>query len=514
MVNSFQFPRTLLVYAIAVPLALILGFFLIAPENLLTWMLVGLLIFVGLLPWMLKSHHKALIIGWNAFVNVFFLPGQPPFWLLLVAMSMGLSLLARIVSGKNRFISAPMLTRPLLFLLATVVFTACMRGGLGIRSLGGSAYGGRYYALLLGAIIGYFALSAQVVSKKEASWLIALYFLSSITAVFSNIAYALGPSFYFLFNFFRADLVSAQVMQDYGGSVFGLDRIEGLSIAASGLYMFLLARYGIRGIFDLKKPWRLLLLAIACVSVLFGGFRSLIIWFILLFALQLYWEKLLRTRLFAALVMVGVLMSVGVVTFIEKMPLTVQRAFSFLPIEGIDFAAREDALASTEWRMEMWRVVVPQIPEYLWVGKGYSIDPTDLFLAEEAVSRGFAKNYDTALIAGDYHSGPLSTIIPLGIWGVIGFVWLSIAGLIALYRNYKYGDPELQRINTFLLAFFAARIIFFIFVFGALNTELFLFTGILGVSVSFNGGVKSKIRSRLAPAPVRGLALGAVPQPA
>jgi len=492
MVNSFQFPRALIVYAIAIPMALILGFFLISPDNIITWGLIGMLIFIGILPWMLKSHHKALIISWGAFVNVFFLPGQPPFWLLLVGLSFGLSLLTRIVSGKRQFVSVPMLTWPLLFLLGTVLFTAYMRGGIGARSLGGDTYGAKFYALLLGAIIGYFALTAQIISKKEAGWLVALYFLGPLTAVLSNIAYALGPSFYFLFNFFRADLVMTQIQQDYGGNVFGLERIEGLSIAATGLYTFLLVRYGIRGVFDLTKPWRLLLFAVACVSVLFGGFRSQIIWFALLFGLQLFWEKLLRTRLFAIILAACFFVGIGVVASIHKMPLVVQRAFSFLPFNDIDFAAREDAVASTEWRLEMWRVLIPQIPEYLWVGKGYAIDATDLYLTEQAVLRGAAKDYEPHILAGNYHSGPLSTILPLGIWGSIGFVWLAIAGIYVLYHNYRYGDPDLRRVNTFLLTYFVGRVIFFIFIFGSLNTELFLFTGILGLSVSLNNGVRPK----------------------
>ena len=33
----------------------------------------------------------------------------------------------------------------------------------------------------------------------------------------------------------------------------------------------------------------------------------------------------------------------------------------------------------------MWKVVAPQIPEYFFWGKGYNIDPTDLYLAEQAI---------------------------------------------------------------------------------------------------------------------------------
>jgi hypothetical protein len=100
-----------------------------------------------------------------------------------------------------------------------------------------------------------------------------------------------------------------------------------------------------------------------------------------------------------------------------------------------------------------------------------------------------------SMVAGDYHSGPLSTIIPLGLWGAIGFLWLLAAGAKALYRNYRYGAPALRQINTFFLAFFIAQGIFFFGIFGAFNTQLYMFTGLLGMSVSLNGGVRK-------PAPV------------
>jgi hypothetical protein len=511
MENQFQIPRTLLVYAIAIPLALVLGFFLIDPNNLLTWMVVGLLLFVGILPWILKHHHKALIIGWGAFVNVFFLPGQPPFWLLLAVLSLGVSLLGVIVIGKKRFASVPVLTWPFLFIVVVVAVTAICRGGIGIRALGGESFGGKSYLLLLGAIIGYFALSAQTITKKEAGFLIAAYFIGSTTALFGNAAYALGPSFYFLFNLFPTDFVISQVQYDY--LTTSLERIVGLSVAASGVYCFLLARFGIRGIFDLRKPWRLALFVLTCLALLWGGFRSFVIWAGLLFAFQFHLEKLWRTKMLAIMLGLAAIFSVVLVGAIHKMPVSVQRTFSFLPLD-VDPIAKGDAVASTEWRMDMWRVLVDQIPTYFWLGKGYVIDPTDLYFADEAVRRGIAKNYETALIAGDYHSGPLSTIIPMGIWGVIGFIWLAMAGLFVLYRNYKYGDPEMARINTLLLAFFAARTVFFIFVFGAFNTELHTFTGILGLSVSLNAGVRSASRSRVAAKSAPKLIAHPLPQPA
>jgi hypothetical protein len=100
----------------------------------------------------------------------------------------------------------------------------------------------------------------------------------------------------------------------------------------------------------------------------------------------------------------------------------------------------------------------------------------------------FAENQGLAL-AGDYHSGPLSVILPFGIWGVIAFVWFLFAATRVLHANYRYGDPSLRMINTFLLAIFVARVILFFLIVGALNSDMLVFCGWLGLSVSLNGGV-------------------------
>jgi len=94
-----------------------------------------------------------------------------------------------------------------------------------------------------------------------------------------------------------------------------------------------------------------------------------------------------------------------------------------------------------------------------------------------------------------YHSGPLSTIIPFGIWGVIGLVWLWVAGGRALLANHRYGDPSLRAVNCFLLSLFLARIVLYLIVYGGFYGDMLHFAGILALSIALNGGVQK-------PAPV------------
>jgi len=207
----------------------------------------------------------------------------------------------------------------------------------------------------------------------------------------------------------------------------------------------------------------------------------------LVFGSVFCFEGLHRTRLLPIIAVFGLLAALLVLPNAEKLPIMAQRALSFLPAVEVDPAAKESARSSTEWRVEMWKQVLPQIPKYLIKGKGYDIDPGDLFLAQQSAHRGFAIQAAQSMVAGDYHNGPLSVLIPFGIFGVIGFTWLLVAAVRVLYYHYRFGDPSLHRVNTFLLAYFVARILFFLFIFGSLTSDLYALLGMLGLSISLNG---------------------------
>ena len=101
-------------------------------------------------------------------------------------------------------------------------------------------------------------------------------------------------------------------------------------------------------------------------------------------------------------------------------------------------------------------------------------------------------------MASDFHSGPLSVIIPLGIFGAIAFLWFLAPAFRVLFNNYRHGDKDYHRLNTFLLAYFTVRVIYFFVIFGSFHTELTIFTGLIGLSISVNGGMR-----RPAPAKAR-----------
>jgi hypothetical protein len=96
-------------------------------------------------------------------------------------------------------------------------------------------------------------------------------------------------------------------------------------------------------------------------------------------------------------------------------------------------------------------------------------------------------------MVGNFHNGPISVILPFGIFGLLGFLWFAVAGLRVLYQNYRFGDPALLSINTFLFTLFLSYFLFFIVVYGQFRSDMHTFLGMLGLSISLNGGVAKPV---------------------
>src|SRR6516162_11417832 len=129
MANTFVVSRAQLVYVLCLPLAVVLGYLLADPMQLGSVAIIGVVLGVLCVPIFIRWYHPLLILGWLSAVQPFFLPGQPSLWMLLALAGIIFALLNRFVSPDARFIEVPSLTRPMLFLLAVVLFTSLMRGG-------------------------------------------------------------------------------------------------------------------------------------------------------------------------------------------------------------------------------------------------------------------------------------------------------------------------------------------------------------------------------------------------
>ena len=447
-------------------------------------MVIALMFGVLLLPIMINYHHISLVAAWNMAFMVGFLPGTPKIWYLLALLSLCFTLAARAIN-KRRMLSYKPLSYCMLAIGGVAIFTGVLRGGVGMRAMGSEMYGGKSFAYIILAIIGYFALSSVKIPKRKVLIYVLLFFLGTLTLISSNLVYLLGPQFWYLYLFVPVDYAVGQAQADFLKSE--VVRYGGVGFALMGVYFYMMIRYGIRGILDFRYLWRIIILLMVIAGSLVGGFRSTLIIYILIFAIQFFLEGLHKTKYLWGIIGAAIIGVSFLYPFAKELPFSIQRSLSFMPGLQIDLAAKADADASIEWRLKIWSVMWPQVGNYLLLGKGFVYDSSDIYLAQESIKRGFMQTEDYAVIVGDYHNGPLSILIPLGIWGLLAFIALNIVGLRMLYLFYKNGDPDLYMFNQGMLALFIARLVYFWLFFGAVASDMAIFAGILGLSLAVNG---------------------------
>ena len=110
MNNAPAILRTLVIYAVIVPLAVFFGYLLTNPLDTSAFAYVGILTAILTFPLLLRWHHPLLFFSWNSGIYLFFMPGRPNLWLLMTAASLGIALLQRALGGVKRLVSVSQVT--------------------------------------------------------------------------------------------------------------------------------------------------------------------------------------------------------------------------------------------------------------------------------------------------------------------------------------------------------------------------------------------------------------------
>lgn len=476
--------RTLAVYAICFVLAIVLGVLMTNPMTYSSLGFVAVLCAFMCLPILLRWHHPLLIIAWNSPIMCFFIKGNPKLCLVMITVSLAISVVERTLN-QRRFIQVPQVTWPLLALLAIVVITAKLSGGIGLKAFGSDVYGGKKYIFLMVGILGYFALTAIPIPPKKASKYVALYFLGGTLSFIADL-YQVSPGFLHPLFWF----IPPMAMND--SFELGTTRLIGTAWGATAAVNALIARYGLRGIFLSDSVWRPAAFFLSLLLIFFGGFRSALVDTAAIIIIQFFLEGLHRTRLMPFFVLLCLAGMAAIIPLAPKLPYTFQRTLAFLPsnIVHLSADARMDAQASSDWRYEMWAGLLPQVPKHLLLRKGYTINMNDYSeMGQSSALRSVDPGQQALALSSDYHSGPFSVILPFGIWGVIAFIWFLIASNRVVYLNYRYGDLALHTVNTFLFTTYIFATFAFIFIVGDLSSGIAGFTAVLGLSVCINRGV-------------------------
>jgi hypothetical protein len=485
MNNAPAILRSLVIFAVIVPLAFFVGYLLTNPLDYSTFALFGVLALVLTFPLLLRWHYHLLLLTWSSTAVAFFLKGSPSWWLVMVVLSLGISMLDRILNPEKKFISVPQLTWPLIFMFAVVVFTAKLTGGFGLRAFGSEVYGGKKYVFLLIGIVSYFAITARPIPPEKAKWFVGLFFLGAITKIIGDF-YPITPSFlHFIYWVFPPSIAA--------DSPFGLGttRLGGVGFGSLSACFWMLARYGIRGIYLSHKPWRVVLFTIFFALIFLGGFRGAMFQAVVVFVLIFFLEGAYRTHLLPIFAFIGIIAAIVVVPLAPHLPFAFQRTLAFLPL-NLDREVKASAEDSTNWRFEMWKGLLPQVPRHLLLGKGYAITMEDYeFMGSDTAFHTVDPGQQALALSSDYHNGILSVVLPFGLWGLIAYVWFMATGLWVVYCNWKHGDPALQSINLMLFVLSLYEFLTFASCISGLpfTGGVGFWAGNVGLSLALNHGV-------------------------
>lgn len=157
-----------------------------------------------------------------------------------------------------------------------------------------------------------------------------------------------------------------------------------------------------------------------------------------------------RGRAFAILAVAGLFGYLLLFLIGPHLAWPMQRALSFVPGVAWDARAVDHALDSYRFRLDMWRVAGPHIPDYLLIGRGLLLE--DVY-RHAYLHWGYYITPEFLYATHTYHSGPLSLLLDTGIPGLIGFLLFQIG----IVRNAARGLREASRdADPFLRGFLLA----------------------------------------------------------
>ena len=286
----------------------------------------------------------------------------------------------------------------------------------------------------------------------------------------------------------------------------GETRMTGMQNAGLSSVLALCAKYNPITTVSPLYPLRVFFLATALGAIFLSGYRSVLLFAMVAFALS----ALLRGRLrdlwvASAMMLLAVVALVSLQGSVLQLPKTMQRALSWLPGDW-DEATVAAAQDSSQWRFDMWEWAWNDnriLRDRVWgQGFGLSIDDMNLIASSLTAGEGGASllggsDRENFMITGAFHNGPLSTIKYIGIVGLALYYPLMCYMAILAWRL----CIRARETKGFLLALFVGiPIIYepfnFVVIFGGLDsnyTQLLFWAGLLNMTQRYVESLKPSV---------------------
>ncbi len=383
----------------------------------------------------------------------------------------------------------------LIYINLAYLATVFTRNPVGFWAIQSSMVGGRPYFEIALAFGAFLILSRVQLSDFLAkvfplfflipAWSLAL--LDSVARLLPQSGYALNS----IYSGVGSAGVSGVLQQE---ARLGETRITGLVQAGVSSVTALCAKFNPVTLISPLYPGRLILLAASFGAIFLSGFRGALLFALVAFLLAVVLRRNVRDLwVSSAVALLGILVLISIQGNILQLPLTMQRALSWLPGDWNQEAVA-DAEGSSQWRFEMWGWAWNDeriLRDRTW-GQGFGLSLDDMNLIAGSLMAGEGggtrlggSDRENFMITGSFHSGPLSTIKYIGVVGLSLYFPLMCYMAILAWRLCRraYGS------KAFTLSLFVGiPIIYepfnFVVIFGALDSnysQLLFWAGLLNM---------------------------------
>ncbi|MFN6018263.1 MAG: hypothetical protein ACK49N_11855 [Verrucomicrobiota bacterium] len=369
-----------------------------------------------------------------------------------------------------------------MLMLTIMIAQVYMRNPVGVSIFGGDTIGGKAYALYAIALISALILCGLRVPASELKWLTRISIAGGIMNLAISILGAFVPTigFYTGQSYTRSDEVSHQNRDAVDtGSVTRLPYLTGF-----GNNLALWISCYISPLIAMVRPLWLLLILVMVAASLMGGYRNGIMSVMLTCFLGIAYRSGSIGIVLSSFIGIVAITLLALVNLVTPLPPNVQRTLTFLPGTW-EQRYKDDADASTEWRVEVWKeaLLTDRWIHNKWLGDGLGFSAAELAAqmntregARAGIS-GFDAQRESILASGDYHSGSVTTIRVIGYVGL--FVFLIAQIRLACHAHElirKYKNTEWFPLTLLVGIPIIYKPFFFVFIFGdfKLSTPAFL----------------------------------------
>lgn len=445
--------------------ALFIGFYLASSIFIL------ILVFVILGWFLLLPYHARLaaylsITTFSSALILPYFPGRPYMWEFAAFLAWsGLVItisLRRYAPDANHYIKENRWLFAGVILYCIVLIITMYKRGFGLRIMGTEEMGGRFYFQQLMCAI--FPVLFVLVRFDERT-LIRLYILQcllTLTFLVSDFVYSRGTLFGLLAFF---ELPGDAANFERQAQQFGIRRFQSLSVVGQGLMFLIFVFHKLEDFFTHKAVYLVPLSAVIFGVGLLSGHRylSLILMITVIFIAYTQRFYTFKNIFITMTAMIAIL--TPIILYAEKLPLSAQRALSYIPGIRIDSYARVDGSATLKTRRHLREAGFKMIPQYFWVGRGFMMP-----------SRDYSHLWDLTYVTthinqGKFYNGFIGLMVNTGVFGTLSMLLFLGAGsyiaysVIAHLRLYGCEDG-FSRMSCIVASVWMANIGAFLFFHG------------------------------------------------